>query len=115
MKELIACCGLNCAECDAQIATINNDDKLREATAEKWRAEYHVAEMTASMINCSGCRMEGVKIGHCAECEIRNCARQKDYSTCADCPELETCPTVGWLLNHVPQAKVNLLSLKNFS
>ena len=27
MKQLIACCGLDCENCDARIATINNDDK----------------------------------------------------------------------------------------
>ena len=32
MKQLIACCGLDCENCDARIATINNDDKLREET-----------------------------------------------------------------------------------
>ena len=36
MKQLIACCGLDCENCDARIATINNDDKLREETARKW-------------------------------------------------------------------------------
>jgi len=113
MKELIACCGLNCDECDARIATINDDDKLREATAGKWRVQYNIPEMTAAMINCTGCRTEGVKVGHCAECGIRTCVHEKGYATCADCPDMETCPTVGWLLNHVPQAKANLLSLKN--
>jgi len=30
MKELIACCGLECEKCDARIATVRNDDTLRE-------------------------------------------------------------------------------------
>lgn len=113
MKDLIACCGLNCAECDARIATINNDDKLRETTAKKWQVQYNIPEITAAMINCTGCRMEGVKVGHCSECEIRKCVQAKGYATCADCDNLETCPTVGWLLNVVPQAKTNLQSLQN--
>lgn len=30
MKELIAHCGLDCEKCDARVATVNNDDGLRE-------------------------------------------------------------------------------------
>ena len=38
MKQLIACCGLDCESCDARIATVKNDDELREKTAQKWSA-----------------------------------------------------------------------------
>ncbi len=113
MKNLIACCGLDCNVCDARIATINNDDELREKTAEKWRVEYNVQEIKPEMINCTGCREEGAKIGHCAECEIRACAQEKVYETCADCSELEVCPTIEGMHKAVPHAKENLLKLKN--
>lgn len=33
MKDLIACCGLDCENCDARKATVNNDDALRKKTA----------------------------------------------------------------------------------
>ena len=33
MENLIACCGLDCKECQARKATINNDDELREKVA----------------------------------------------------------------------------------
>lgn len=36
MKQLIACCGLDCENCDARIATVTNDDALREKTAKEW-------------------------------------------------------------------------------
>ena len=36
MKDLIACCGLDCEKCDARKATLNNDDTLREKTARLW-------------------------------------------------------------------------------
>ena len=35
MEKIISCCGLNCATCDARISTVNNDQDLRIATAEK--------------------------------------------------------------------------------
>ena len=111
MEKLIACCGLNCATCDARIATMTNDDKLREVTAEKWRTQYGAPDITAEMINCTGCREEGVKIGHCAECEIRNCVHAKGFNTCADCENLEGCKIVGGILQFVPEALENLKSL----
>ena len=33
MKQLIACCGLDCESCDARIATVENDNELKEKTA----------------------------------------------------------------------------------
>lgn len=33
MKQLIACCGLDCENCDARIATVRDDNELREKTA----------------------------------------------------------------------------------
>ena len=33
MKEFIAYCGLNCETCEARIATIHNDNTLREKVA----------------------------------------------------------------------------------
>ncbi|MEG2930085.1 MAG: DUF3795 domain-containing protein, partial [Oscillospiraceae bacterium] len=56
MKKMIAYCGLDCEKCDAYIATINNDDALREKTAKLW-AELNNAPITAAMIHCMGCRM----------------------------------------------------------
>ena len=33
MNQPIGCCGLDCETCDARIATITNDNALREKTA----------------------------------------------------------------------------------
>lgn len=91
MKKWIAICGLNCEACDARIATVNNDNTLREKTAKLW-SEMNGAEITADMINCLGCRMDGVKTPFCENlCPIRQCALKRDVDTCADCTEMETC------------------------
>jgi hypothetical protein len=63
------------------------------------------------MINCTGCREEGVKFSHCAECGIRNCVASKDFETCADCDKLETCELLVNLHQFVPEALENLKSL----
>ena len=110
MEKLISCCGLNCATCDARTATLNNDDDLRKSTAEKWGAMYN-AGITASMINCTGCREEGVKFSHCNVCEIRLCAKAKGFSTCGECGDMVTCEIVAAVHKFVPDAIVNLKSL----
>ena len=111
MEKLISCCGLNCATCDARIATVTNDNTLRAAVAEKWKVQFQAATLTADMINCTGCREAGAKFSYCAQCEIRNCAKAKGYQTCADCMELETCAKVKNVHQHVPEALANLKSL----
>ena len=111
MEKLISCCGLNCATCDARIATIENDDELRKATAEKWRTQYNAPDMSLAMINCTGCREEGVKFAHCVVCEIRNCVKAKGYNTCGDCQEMMTCVIVSGVHKYVPEAILNLREL----
>jgi hypothetical protein len=110
MEKLIACCGLNCATCEARIATVKNDDELRKITAEKWKTLYNVPDMSPVMINCTGCREEGVKLGHWSMCQIRVCATSKGFKTCGECDELEECTTVSGVLKYSPEALLNLRS-----
>jgi len=111
MEKLISCCGLDCATCDARIATINNDNERRKATAEKWRVGFNAPNLTSEMINCTGCREEGAKFSHCLQCEIRNCVKAKGFDTCGDCPQLETCTIVSSVHKFVPEALTNLRDL----
>jgi hypothetical protein len=111
MEKIIACCGLNCATCDARIATVTNNNDLREKTAEIWRKQYNATGLTAEMINCTGCREEGAKLGHCNECGVRNCVITKGFQTCADCSELEKCELLAPIHKFVPDALLNLKSL----
>lgn len=54
MKQLIACCGLDCENCDARIATVRDDNELREKTAQKWSIMNNAPEITPATINCMG-------------------------------------------------------------
>jgi hypothetical protein len=110
MEKVISCCGLDCATCDARIATLADDNELRAVTAEKWRVQFS-AGITTEMINCTGCREAGIKFAHCGECEIRKCADSLGLQTCAECDKLETCPTVQMVHQYVPDALGNLHSL----
>jgi hypothetical protein len=111
MEKLISCCGLNCATCEARIATVNNDDELRKATAEKWKTLYNVPDMSPDMINCTGCREDGAKLGHWNMCQIRICAASKGYETCGECKDMETCSLVTPVHSFSPEAKQNLKDL----
>ena len=82
MKEFIAYCGLNCETCEARMATMNNDDTLRKKVAKLW-SELNGVEITPEMINCVGCRIDGVKTPYCESlCPIRRCASSKMVETC---------------------------------
>ena len=108
MKELIACCGLDCEKCDARIATVTDDNPLREKTAKLW-SEMNHAPITPEMINCLGCRTDGVKTPFCdSMCEIRKCVQQKKFATCGDCSELNRCPTLAMITGSNADALANL-------
>jgi len=111
MEKLIASCGIDCVTCDARIATLTNDDALKEKTAKAWALQFSAPEITAEAIHCLGCREEGVKFAHCSQCEIRNCVLAKGYQTCAECEELETCSIVGEIHKYMPELLQNLKSL----
>ncbi len=112
MEKLISCCGLDCGTCDARKATIANDDELRVQTAVKWRTQHNSPDISPEMINCTGCREPGVKFGYCERCEIRHCVKSKNFQTCADCTEMESCAILGNLVQYVPVALENLKSLR---
>jgi hypothetical protein len=111
MEKLVSCCGLDCTTCDARIATIENNDELRKATADKWRVSFNAPGLSYEMINCTGCREEGVKFSHCEMCQIRNCVKARGFNTCGDCPEMETCTIVSAIHKYVPEAVKNLRDL----
>ena len=110
MNPLIACCGLDCEGCDARIATVGNDDELREKTAQKWSVMNNAPEITAAAINCTGCRTNGVKFAYCSDyCEVRKCVSEKGLPTCGGCEKLNECQVVGAIFRHHPGARENLL------
>lgn len=108
MRDMIAYCGLDCEKCDAYLATINDDQTLREKTAKLW-AELNNAPILPEHINCKGCRTDGVKTVFCENlCSIRQCALKKGVATCGDCLNLENCSTVGAIISNNPSAFKNL-------
>ena len=108
MKKLIAFCGLDCEQCDARKATIDNDNALRNKVANLW-SELNGVEITPEMINCDGCRADGLKTPYCDSlCPIRQCALCKEVEHCGDCEAMDGCKTVGMVTSNNAEALNNL-------
>lgn len=108
MKKMIAYCGLDCEKCDAYLATVRNDQVLREKTAELW-SKLNNTTILPEHIHCLGCRADGVKTVFCQSlCGIRQCAIKKGVETCGACADLEKCKTVRMVIANNAEALKNL-------
>lgn len=104
MKKNIGYCGLDCAKCDAYLATVRNDDALRAKTAALW-SKLNGVEILPEMIHCQGCRAEGAKTYFCENlCAVRQCAHAKNFDTCADCAEIKKCKAAGEIFCQQPRS-----------
>lgn len=110
MNKITSYCGIDCSHCDTYIATIKDDDTLREKTAKLWCELNHTDEIKPEHINCLGCIQDGVKTYYCSDiCEIRKCCMAKSLDSCRSCSEKHTCKTVAPILNYHKEAKENTL------
>jgi hypothetical protein len=110
MSHLIAFCGLDCAQCEAYQATQAEDTAWQERLLEKWRVDFNSPGMTLKDIICDGCR--GPRLGgYCSECQVRACALEHGYQTCADCPDY-ACQKLESFFKMAPQAKATLELLR---
>ncbi len=108
MKNYIAYCGLDCETCEARLATVNDDEALRQKVAKEW-SELNGVEITPEMIHCSGCRIPGVKTPFCDSlCPIRQCAIGRGVETCGSCGERDGCEKLGMIIGNNPDALRNL-------
>jgi len=108
---MIAYCGLNCLECDAYIATNEDDDGKREETAGKWSQLYQ-ADIKTEQINCDGCKTDGVKFVHCNVCEIRKCCLSRKVDNCAACEDY-ICDTLAGFIKLAPEIGRTLEKLRS--
>lgn len=85
---------------------------MREQTATLW-TKLNGVTITPEMINCTGCRMEGVKTPFCDKlCPIHNCVREHGLDTCAGCPQMDGCPMLGSITANSPFVLENLNKLR---
>ena len=108
IKKLTGCCGLDCEKCDAYLATVHNDEALREKTAQLW-SRLNKVSITPEMINCLGCRGDGVKTFFCSNlCEIRKCVLSIGLSLCSECSDVKICQILAKLHQNYQDSLKNL-------
>ena len=111
MENLTGACGITCSECDAFIATKNNDDQLRIKTAEKWSGMYD-ADLKPEDIHCKGClSAEEPRFVHCTMCKIRECVLGRGLENCAPCDDF-VCEKLQGFLQYVPDALKTLEDIR---
>ncbi|WP_372751480.1 DUF3795 domain-containing protein [Labilibaculum sp.] len=111
-KNRIAYCGIDCSKCPAYVATEKEQKNVRIKIAKLWSDRENHYE--SCEISCKGCREPwGKKFRHCANCEVRECARKKLYTSCADCPQYP-CTKLNDLLQSLDEkiVRINLDELK---
>ncbi len=101
-----AYCGINCAECPAHLAYVNDDDKLRRETVEKWNSpEFPVS---VDNIDCAGCKSDGPHFTFCSKCTIHACASKRGVETCAHCEDYGCDILEEWLVQSGDEHRKNL-------
>jgi hypothetical protein len=111
MEKQIAYCGLICTDCEAYIATQNDDDEKRKEIAEDWTKRYN-HPLKPEDINCVGCiPTTGKHIGQCFVCEIRKCGQEKGVINCAYCDDY-ACDKLSKYFEMAPIMKTNLEEIR---
>ncbi len=102
-NELIAYCGLYCGACSFRLAAQEND-------------RNHITNMPSyydkfknnPLEYCPGCRLEN----KCGECQIRDCAINKNYNHCDECPDLPCDKIINFNNDGKPHHSAVLSNLK---
>ncbi len=106
-SQLAYCC-INCSACDLFIATRDNNDELREKTAEKWEM-YKAKDFKLENFYCYGCKTK--KPGYFKEgCSVKKCVIQKGLSNCAHCDSFESCDKKLW--TQLPWLKEKVIGMR---
>jgi len=121
-EQKIAYCGLDCVECPTRIATVYNDDVLRQKIFKEWSELYGeylkdqgISGLQPKDMNCRGCRSDSSRFTGCTICVIRKCCQEKKLDSCAYCSEYEKCEALNGFYSipkHKP-AKDNLDKIRS--
>ncbi|MFZ0965102.1 MAG: DUF3795 domain-containing protein [Candidatus Bathyarchaeia archaeon] len=111
MDKMVAFCGIVCTDCDAFIATQENNDAKRREMAESASKQLG-RKVKPEEINCAACLNTGGRhIGYCNVCEIRKCGMEKEVENCAYCIDYE-CEKLAKFLEQAPKAKKTLEKIR---
>ena len=111
MNEMIAFCGSACQECEAFLATRNDDDQKRAEIAQLWSKQYN-ADIKPEDINCDGCKSVGDRyFNYCNVCEIRKCGVERGVENCAYCNDY-SCENLEKFFETAPDNKKRLEAIR---
>lgn len=85
MEQNLCFCGHDCARCVTYLATVRDDDGLRERSREFYRKSFGI-DLPAEEFRCLGGRSDDV-FRLCRECPFAACCRKRGLDACGDCPE----------------------------
>ena len=92
-------CGHDCARCVTYLATVNNDDKLREQSRRFYKETFGY-DIPLSEIRCMGGRTDDI-FQLCQGCPFRKCCREKELGSCSECEEYPCKPLAGYIEKYV--------------
>lgn len=112
MNEIVSYCGLICQGCPIHLATKEQDkakkEKMRIEIARICNEQYGLELKPDDITDCDGCQTESGRLfSGCMKCEIRKCARQKEFENCAYCSEY-ACEKLQEFFINDPNAKTRL-------
>ena len=91
--EQIAPCGLYCGVCRILAATQEDDRAFLERLVRVYKRRFpEIDAATADDLLCDGCLSTRRSV-FCQECSIRECAQQKGFQGCHECPDFP-CPFI---------------------
>ena len=112
MNTLIAACGLDCARCEAYLATQAKDAAAKEKILARWRVEYNSPDLPPAAVTCDGCLTPGGRAGgYCVQCGIRRCVQKRQLANCSVCSDYP-CPILTGFWKAAPQSRANLEALR---
>jgi len=112
MEKLIACCGLDCCQCPAYVATQKDDKEGLAKTAAEW-AKMFKMEIKPEDVICEGCTTPSPKKAtYCGMCKIRLCCLGKELENCASCAEY-ACGKLKEFFKGAPEAKEGLEKVRD--
>jgi hypothetical protein len=112
IDKMISYCGLSCDVCPIHLATIETDENLKQilktSIAKKCLEKYAMDLQLQDITDCDGCRAKtGRLLSGCLECEIRQCAIEKNIESCAYCNDY-ACEKLEKQFLLDPEAKLRL-------
>lgn len=96
---MICYCGHDCSRCKTYIATINDDDIMRQEVIEFYKTTFQM-DLKLNEINCLGGHSDTVMTA-CRECPWKSCAISKGIAHCTECDVYPCSPLAEYIEKYV--------------